>query len=150
MITNYLTDETANTAIAFGTMLSAIQDLKKIGDGVSDKIPSKYTYGDVLAGEYAIAALQLILQGESKSDNQLVNSFLRQIEPSVQKSKELYLQKVAKSEEDMKLEEIAAYRRDGFSYNEISKEIEIPRSTVRYRIDLIKKNHPEWLQKEGN
>lgn len=145
MITDYSYEGAENkTGIAFGTMLKSISTLKKMGDK-RKSIPDGYTYGDVLAGEYAISALQAILTGQYSSDNPAVELALDPLEPSIKKSHELYDNKIAKSEEDMRLEEIAAYRRQGFSYSQIEKEMEIPRSTIQYRVSLIERNHPDWL-----
>ena len=49
---------------------------------------------------------------------------------------------------DLQLYDIADFTNEGFSVREIEKELGIPKSTVAYRLGVIKSDYPELLSQE--
>lgn len=132
--------------------LEACRDSAVIYSSVLEQIEILYEDDTKLAGEFAIAAIQTVLGGETTTDNKMIRVMLKQLQQSARKNQERYdLSRESKREykaRDLRLDEIAELTNKGLSVREIEQELDIPKSTVSYRLGVIKKDYPELLLDE--
>ena len=135
MITDFRLDVCRDSAVIYSSVLEQIEML--------------YEDDTELAGEFAIAAIQTVLSGETTTDNKMIRVMLKQLQQSARKNQERYeSSKESKREyraKDLRLNEIAELANEGLSIREIEQELDIPKSTVSYRIGVIKNTYPELL-----
>ena len=138
MITDFRLDVCRDSAVIYSSVLEQIEML--------------YEDDTELAGEFAIAAIQTVLSGETTTDNKMIRVMLKQLQQSARKNQERYeSSKESKREyraKDLRLNEIAELANEGLSIREIEQELDIPKSTVSYRLGIIKSDYPELLSKE--
>lgn len=129
--------------------LDACRDSAVIYSSVLEQIEMLYEDDTELAGEFAIAAIQTVLSGDTTTDNKMIKVMLKQLQQSALKNQERYeLSRESKREykaKDLRLDEIAELVNEGMSVREIEQQLDIPKSTVSYRLGIIKKDYPELL-----
>ena len=132
--------------------LDACRDSAVIYSSVLEQIEMLYEDDTELAGEFAIAAIQTVLSGDTTTDNKMIKVMLKQLQQSALKNQERYeLSRESKWEykaKDLRLDEIAELVNEGMSVREIEQQLDIPKSTVSYRFGIIKKDYPELLSNE--
>lgn len=132
--------------------LDACRDSAVIYSSVLEQIEMLYEDDTELAGEFAIAAIQTVLSGETTTDNKMIRVMLKQLQQSARKNQERYeSSREAKREyrvRDLRLDEIAELTSKGMTTREIENELGIPKSTVSYRLNIIKSDYPELLSEE--
>ena len=132
--------------------LDACRDSAVIYSSVLEQIEMLYEDDTELAGEFAIAAIQTVLSGDTTTDNKMIKVMLKQLQQSALKNQERYeLSRESKREykaKDLRLDEIAELVNEGMSVREIEQQLDIPKSTVSYRFGIIKKDYPELLSNE--
>lgn len=132
--------------------LDACRDSAVIYSSVLEQIEMLYEDDTELAGEFAIAAIQTVLSGDTTTDNKMIKVMLKQLQQSALKNQERYeLSRESKREykaKDLRLGEIAELVNEGLSVREIEQQLDIPKSTVSYRLGIIKKDYPELLSNE--
>ena len=105
-----------------------------------------------LAGELAMAAIQTVICGETNSDNPVVQAMIMPMKQASEKNYQRYAKTCESKREtkirDLRLEEIAELAAQGMSTRQIESELDIPRSTVSYRLGIIKSDYPELLPNE--
>ena len=130
--------------------LESCRDSAVIYSSVLEQIQTVYDADPALAGELAIAAIQTVICGEPKSDNAMVRALLSPLKQSATKNKQRYEKarqsKRAAKIRDLRLDEIAALATRGKSARQIESELGIPKSTVSYRLGVIKSEYPELTQ----
>ena len=133
MITDFKLDVSRDSAVIYSSVL--------------EQVKMVYDSDPALAGELAIAAIQTVICGESKSDNGLVNAMLTPLKQSSDKNYQRYKKscesKRASKIRDLRLDEIAELKNEGKTTREIEEELGIPKSTVAYRIGIIEADYPE-------
>ena len=132
--------------------LDACRDSAVIYSSVLEQIEMLYEDDTELAGEFAIAAIQTVLSGDTTTDNKMIKVMLKQLQQSALKNQERYeLSRESKREykaKDLRLDEIAELVNEGMSVREIEQQLDIPKSTVSYRFGIIKNDYPELLSNE--
>ena len=127
--------------------LEACRDSAVIYSSVLEQVKMVYDSDPTLAGELAIAAIQTVICGESKSDNGMVNAMLTPLKQASDKNYQRYKKtcnsKRAAKIKDLRLDEIAELKNEGKTTREIEEELGIPKSTVSYRIGIIEADYPE-------
>lgn len=127
--------------------LDACRDSAVIYSSVLEQVKMVYDSDPTLAGELAIAAIQTVICGESKSDNGMVNAMLTPLKQASDKNYQRYKKtcesKRAAKIKDLRLDEIAELKNEGKTTREIEEELGIPKSTVSYRIGIIEADYPE-------
>ena len=130
--------------------LESCRDSAVIYSSVLEQIQTVYDADPALAGELAIAAIQTVICGEPKSDNAMVRALLSPLKQSATKNKQRYEKarqsKRAAKIRDLRLEEIAALAAQGKSARQIESELGIPKSTVSYRLGVIKSEYPALME----
>lgn len=133
MITDFNLDVSRDSAVIYSSVL--------------EQVKMVYDSDPTLAGELAIAAIQTVICGESKSDNGLINAMLTPLKQSSDKNYQRYKKtcesKRAAKIKDLRLDEIAELKNEGKTTREIEEELGIPKSTVSYRIGIIEADYPE-------
>lgn len=130
--------ETRNTGIIYSSMMDQIRKLYKI-----DKEK---------AGEYAIAAFELILCGEISNDDLTIELMLEPFK-ILNKKNQIKWDNVKESKnvsrvEKLKLKEIADLFLAGLKQDKIAEKIGVSRQTVNNRLKTIRTEYPELLQAE--
>ena len=132
--------------------LDACRDSAVIYSSVLEQIEMLYEDDTELAGEFAIAAIQTVLSGDTTTYNKMIKVMLKQLQQSALNNQERYeLSRESKREykaKDLRLDEIAELVNEGMSVREIEQQLDIPKSTVSYRFGIIKKDYPELLSNE--
>ena len=133
MITDFNLDVSRDSAVIYSSVL--------------EQVKMVYDSDPALAGELAIAAIQTVICGESKSDNGMVNAMLTPLKQASDKNYQRYKKscesKRAAKIRDLRLDEIAELKNEGKTTREIEEELGIPKSTVAYRIGIIEADYPE-------
>lgn len=101
------------------------------------------------AAELALAYMQVMLCGETTTDDEDIVDLIEPYLYSSHKSAERYERKLQRTKEskidEMRLDEIAALMNEGKKSLFIAETLGIPRSTVSYRMNVIKDNYKELL-----
>lgn len=122
-----------------------------IYESIYNQIRMIHDKDPALAGELALSAIELILSGETSTDNDYIKIVLEGIKPIVSKAKERYDKTVEiRKEEKIKkyqLAEIAALIRQGWTQNRIAEKLGLSRQTLSHRINkILKVEFPELLE----
>lgn len=130
--------------------LEACRDSAVIYKTMYKLVSRKYKKGQYEeAAELALAFFQVSLLGETTTDDEDIQDLCEPYLATAKKNRERYDSKVendkARKIEDMRLDEIAEYVNNGFTTREIEDSTGIPKSTVSYRIGVIRNNYPELL-----
>lgn len=136
MIVDFNLDDCRDSAVLYKTMYKLVSRKYKKGH-----------YEE--AAELALAFFQVSLLGDTTTDDEDIQDLCEPYLATARKNRERYDNKVendkARKIEDMRLDEIAEYVNNGFTLREIEENTGIPKSTVSYRIGVIKSNYPELL-----
>ena len=137
MIEQFKDNEIRNTGIIYS---STFEQIKKL-----------YAMEPEQAGEFAIAAIELVLTGEISSDDYYIELMLEPTKISVGRNQAKYDQKVENSKSkkiaEQKLEQIADLSLKGYKQREIAERLGLTQQMVSYRLGVIKTTYPELLQK---
>lgn len=108
-----------------------------------------YAEDAVKAGELAIAAIELVLTGETSTDDAMIKIMLQSLKVVSERNTQKYQRKIEaqrqKRIEDNRLTDIAAQYLQGKKQNEIAISLGISQQSVSYWIQIIKKDYPELL-----
>lgn len=108
-----------------------------------------YAEDAVKAGELAIAAIELVLTGETSTDDAMIKIMLQSLKVVSERNTQKYQRKIEaqrqKRIEDNRLTDIAAQYLQGKKQNEIAFSLGISQQSVSYWIQIIKKDYPELL-----
>lgn len=136
MIADFNLDDCRDSAVIYKTMYKLVS--RKYKKGYYEE-----------AAELALAFFQVSLLGETTTDDEDIQDLCEPYLATAKKNRERYDSKVendkARKIEDMRLDEIAEYVNNGFTIREIEDSTGIPKSTVSYRIGVIRNNYPELL-----
>lgn len=138
MITDFNLESCRESAIIYSSVLEQIEML--------------YEDDRELAGELAIAAIQTVLSGETTTDNKMIQVMLAMLTQSAHKNAEKYEKKMASKRaskiRELQLDDIAELASEGLSTREIGEQLNTPKSTIAYRLGVIKEDYPELLSQE--
>lgn len=131
--------ETRNTGVIYSSMLDQIRKLYKRDKGK--------------AGEYAIAAIELILCDDISSDDLNIEIMLEPFK-ALNKRNQAKWEHVKESKSESKiaklqLKEIADLYLSGLKQDKIGEKVGVSRQTVSNRLKLIRTEYPELLKEEG-
>lgn len=102
------------------------------------------------AAELALAYFQVMLQGYTATDDEDIEDLVEPYAAMSKKANERYSRKVEREKnkqiEDLQLHEIARMLEDGESYGTISDSLGIAKSTVSYRVEVMREKYPELLE----
>ena len=102
------------------------------------------------AAELAVAYFQVMLQGYTTTDDEDIEDLVEPYAAMSKKANERYSRKVEREKnkqiEDLQLHEIAQMLEDGESYGTISDSLGIAKSTVSYRVEIMRDKYPELLE----
>lgn len=125
-----------NSAIIYKTALERIRALLEAGRSE-------------LAGEYAIATIELALTNQFSSEDFDVQMYLRDFEVMAEKNGEKYDKKKEASDaariKKLQLKEIADYYNQGLIQVRIAEKLEISKQVVSKRLQIIKEDYPYLL-----
>ena len=128
-----------------------VRDSGLIYNSVFDQIKKMYLVDPEKAGELAISAIELILTGQISSDDVMIDMLLTPAKVINDNNMYKYDMKVENSRQkkirEMRLQEIAEFYEQGLKQREIGERLKLSQQIVSYRINLIKTNYPELLQK---
>ena len=128
-----------------------VRDSGVIYNSVFDQIKKMYLVDPEKAGELAISAIELILTGQISSDDVMIDMLLTPAKVINDNNMYKYDMKVENSRQkkirEMRLQEIAEFYEQGLKQREIGERLKLSQQIVSYRINLIKTNYPELLQK---
>ncbi len=115
------------------------------------QIARKYQRGKYEeAAELAVAYFQVMLQGYTTTDDEDIQDLVEPYAAMSKKANERYSRKVEREKnkqiEDLQLHEIARMLEDGESYGTISDSLGIAKSTVSYRVEIMREKYPELLE----
>ena len=119
------------------------------------QIARKYQRGKYEeAAELAVAYFQVMLQGYTTTDDEDIQDLVEPYAAMSKKANERYSRKVEREKnkqiEDLQLHEIAQMLEDGESYGTISDSLGIAKSTVSYRVEIMRDKYPELLEVDPN
>lgn len=119
------------------------------------QIARKYQRGKYEeAAELAVAYFQVMLQGYTTTDDEDIQDLVEPYAAMSKKANERYSRKVEREKnkqiEDLQLHEIAGMLEDGESYVTIADTLGIQKSTVSYRVGVMKDKYPELLENVGD
>ena len=103
----------------------------------------------VMAGELAIATMEMALTGEITSNNPMIEIMLEQYKVLADKNADRFNKTVESKKraviENQRLEEIAELMKQGRKQVEIAKMLELSTSTINDRVKKIRRDYPELL-----
>ena len=119
------------------------------------QIARKYQRGKYEeAAELAVAYFQVMLQGYTTTDDEDIEDLVEPYAAMSKKANERYSRKVEREKnkqiEDLQLHEIAGMLEEGESYGTIADTLGIQKSTVSYRVGVMKDKYPELLENVGD
>lgn len=128
-----------------------VKDTGVIYSGMFEQIKKLYAFNQELAGEFAISCLEYVLTGTVSSDDFTIETLLESYKPIIRKAEKRYKDSCFVNRErkidQMRLNEIAKYVRQGMKQKDIAAELNIPESTVSYRVRLLYKDEYKDLLK---
>lgn len=141
MITYFNDVEVRNSGVIYN---STFEQIKKL-----------YALDPEQAGEFAIAAIELVLTGQTSTDDPMIELMLEPTKKINERNMERYDHKVensrAKKIHDQKLDQIAELIQKGFRQREVAERLGLTQQVVSYRWSIIKSSYPELLvRKEEN
>ena len=131
-----------------------IADTAVFGCDLARQVLRVYEHNPELGQELALAAIAYVMSGGTEiSDNPLVNVILQGSESFVVKNRQKWETKQQEREEaeieKKNLREIAALLRQGYKQIEISRELNIHKSTISDRVKLIKSKYNYLLSESS-
>ena len=108
----------------------------------------------VKAGELAMAAIELILTGQSSSDDYMIEIALQPLIVIRDRNEDDYNAKQEatrlKKMENDRLKEIAQLHLEGMTQAQIGAKIGVSQQIISNRLRIIRKDYPELLQTDTN
>ena len=138
-------------------MIEVFNDVEVRSSGIImssmfEQIKKMYAVDPDMAGELAISAIELVLTGQISSDDMMIDMLLAPArvitDNNVQKYEARKEGVKNKRIKELRLEEIAAFYKNGVRQKEIAERMGLTQQTVSYRLNLIKTNFPELLREE--
>ena len=103
-----------------------------------------------LAGELAIAAIELVLTGDISSDDPMISLMLEPMKKINQNNQVKYDNKVEtgkqKKIQELNLDKVAELMLAGYTQKQIGEKLGMPQQNVSYRVGVIRTKFPELLQ----
>lgn len=128
-----------NTGVIYSSMLSQVRKL--------------YEKDEAKAGKLAISAMELILCGETTSDDLTIELILEPFKTLTKRDQTKWENvKESKNEsrvEKLKLKQIAELYLEGLKQDKIADRVGVSRQTVSNRLKLIRQEFPELLEGES-
>lgn len=135
----------------------ACRDSAILYQSIYKQVARKYKRGKYEeAAELALSYMQIMLNGYTTTDDEDIQDMLEPYVSVSKKANERYSRKLQKDAEnqikELLLEEIASMINEGKSYAAIADSLNIAKSTVSYRVSIIKEKYPELLSEvqDGN
>ena len=135
----------------------ACRDSAILYQSIYKQVARKYKRGKYEeAAELALSYMQIMLNGYTTTDDEDIQDMLEPYVSVSKKANERYSRKLQKDAEnqikELLLEEIASMINEGKSYAAIADSLNIAKSTVSYRVGIIKEKYPELLSEvqDGN
>lgn len=127
-----------------------MRDSGVIYNSTLEQIKKLYSSGQTeLAGELAISAIELVLTGETSSDNIMIEIMLEPLKAVREKDKAKYDKRTEakrqKEMEELELVKIAELHKRGYKQKAIAEEIGTTQQTISYRLGKIRTDYPELL-----
>ena len=135
MIEKFKDNEVRNTGIIYS---STFEQIKKL-----------YAMSPEQAGEFAIAAIELVLTGEVSSDDYMIELMLEPTKKLNENNRNKYESKVENARNkkitDMKLDKIAEMANKGMRQREIGEKLGLSQQIISYRMGIIRTQFPDLL-----
>jgi hypothetical protein len=135
MIEQFKDNEIRNSGIIYS---STFEQIKKL-----------YAMDPEQAGEFAIAAIELVLTGEISSDDYYIELML---EPTKKLNENNHSKYDSKKENaklkkmtDMKLDKIAELINAGLKQSQVGEKLGLSQQMISYRLGIIRTQYPELL-----
>lgn len=131
-----------------------IRDSGVIYNSVFQQIKLMHAQDPVKAGELAMAAIELILTGQTSSDDYMIEIALQPLIVIRNRNENDYNAKQEASKlkrmEDNRLKEIAQLYLEGMTQAQIGAKIGVSQQIISNRLRIIRKDYPELLQIDTN
>ena len=135
MIEQFKDNEIRNSGIIYS---STFEQIKKL-----------YAMDPEQAGEFAIAAIELVLTGEISSDDYYIELMLEPTKKLNENNRSKYDTKKEnarlKKIEDMKLDKIAELISSGLKQSQVGERLGLSQQIISYRMGIIRTQYPELL-----
>lgn len=135
MIEQFKDNEIRNSGIIYS---STFEQIKKL-----------YAMDPEQAGEFAIAAIELVLTGEISSDDYYIELMLEPTKKLNENNRSKYDSKKEnarlKKIEDMKLDKIAELISSGLKQSQVGERLGLSQQIISYRMGIIRTQYPELL-----
>lgn len=135
MIEQFKDNEIRNSGIIYS---STFEQIKKL-----------YAMDPEQAGEFAIAAIELVLTGEISSDDYYIELMLEPTKKLNENNRSKYDTKKEnarlKKIEDMKLDKIAELISSGLKQSQVGERLGLSQQIISYRMGIIRSQYPELL-----
>lgn len=135
MIEQFKDNEVRNSGIIYS---STFEQIKKL-----------YAMDPEQAGEFAIAAIELVLTGEISSDDYYIELMLEPTKKLNENNRSKYDTKKEnarlKKIEDMKLDKIAELISSGLKQSQVGERLGLSQQIISYRMGIIRSQYPELL-----
>lgn len=135
MIEKFKDNEIRNSGIIYS---STFEQIKKL-----------YAMDPEQAGEFAIAAIELVLTGEISSDDYYIELMLEPTKKLNENNRSKYDSKKEnaklKKMTDMKLDKIAELINAGLKQSQVGERLGLSQQMISYRLGIIRTQYPELL-----
>lgn len=126
-----------------------VRDSGLIYNSTLNQIRQLYQTDPAKAGELAISAIELVLTGDTSTDDMMIDILLEPLKVVNVRNKNKWDAKVEtakqKKIESQKLDQIAALATAGIKQGQIAKQLGLTQQTVSNRLKLIRSEFPELL-----
>ena len=135
MIEQFKDNEIRNSGIIYS---STFEQIKKL-----------YAMDPEQAGEFAIAAIELVLTGEISSDDYYIELMLEPTKKLNENNRSKYDSKKENAKlkkiTDMKLDKIAELINAGLKQSQVGERLGLSQQMISYRLGIIRTQYPELL-----
>lgn len=126
------------------------RDSSVLYGAIYKQVAMKYKKGSYEeAAELALAYMQVMLNGRTTTDDEEIAIIVEPYTALAKKANERYQSKVQRTKEskikNLELDEIAEMVNNGETYSTIAAAMDISKSTVAYRVEVIREQFPELL-----
>lgn len=136
MIEQFKDNEMRNSGLIYNSTFNQIKQL--------------HAMDPELAGELAIAAIELVLTGDISSDDPMISLMLEPMKKINQNNHVKYDNKVEtgkqKKIQELNLDKVAELMLAGYTQKQIGEKLGMPQQNVSYRVGVIRTKYPELLQ----
>lgn len=110
-----------------------------------------YLDDPMVGGELAVSIIEQVLTGQMSTDNPMLKMSLTEVVQTSNKRANEFDKKIEvvkeKKKQEQKLELIAELSCQGLTQKQIGERIGVSQQTIGNRLNLIKKEYPELLEK---